>query len=368
MTDAADQAAAHGSRGPNAAAARKPALVLVTGAGGYLGGQLIAALAAAPHVCRGLIALDIRELPGHMRHAGVRYEVADICSDRTAQQIREAAPQVVVHLAAIVSPDAGTTRERQYEVDVKGTRRVLDACIAAGVRRIVVSSSGAAYGYHADNPERLDEEQPLRGNPEFAYSDHKRQVEEMLAHERAEHPALEQVVLRLCTVLGRTTRNQITDLFDRRVLIAVRGAASPFSFIWDGDVVACLLRAIGAGPPGVYNLAGDGSVTMQEIAMLLDKRCLELPAWLLAGALAALHPLRLSQYGPEQVNFLRYRPVLDNAKLKQVFGFVPGFGSRAAFERFLALRAGRVGGGTGGAEPDARRGAGQSTQVGDDRT
>ena len=62
---------------------------------------------------------------------------------------------------------------------------------------IVVTSSGAAYGYHPDNPVPLTEDAPCRGNPEFAYADHKRQVEEMLAEVRATHPALEQVVLRV---------------------------------------------------------------------------------------------------------------------------------------------------------------------------
>ena len=323
--------------------ARAP-LVLITGADGYLGGQLVAALAGAPGICRGLVALDVRAVPAERRHPGVRYEVADICDERTAELIIANAPEVVIHLAAMVSPPPGTTRERLYQVDVVGTRRVLAACIAAGVGRIIVTSSGAAYGYYADNPASIGEDQPLRGNPEFAYSDHKRQVEEMLAQARAEHPELEQVVLRLCTVLGSTTRNQITDLFDRRLLLAVSGAASPFSFVWDGDVVAGLVRAISAGPPGVYNLAGDGSVTMPEIAALLGKRCLEVPAWLLAAALALLSRLRLTQYGPEQVNFLRYRPVLDNAKLKEVFGFVPRFGSRGAFERFLAARRGEPSG------------------------
>lgn len=335
--------------------ASRPPLVLVTGADGYLGAQLVAALAAAPGACRGVVAVDVRAVPAARRHAGVRYEVADICDQRTAELIAATAPEVVVHLAAMVSPPPGTTRERLRQIDVEGTRRVLAACVAGAVRRLVVTSSGAAYGYYADNPASIGEDQALRGNQEFAYSDHKRQVEELLAQARVDHPGLEQVVLRLCTVLGRTTRNQITDLFDRRVLLAVSGAASPFSFVWDGDVVACLMRAIAAGPPGVYNLAGDGSVTMTEIAALLGKRCLVVPAWLLAAVLAALSRLHLTQYGPEQVNFLRYRPVLDNAKLKEVFGFVPKLGSRATFESFLAARQGRAAGPIGGDDGERQR-------------
>src|SRR5690606_40483461 len=68
------------------------------------------------------------------------------------------------------------------------------------------SDLGAAYGYHPDNGTAHDgwlvEDDPLRGNVEFAYSDHKRQVEEMLAALRETDPQLEQVVLRIGTILG----------------------------------------------------------------------------------------------------------------------------------------------------------------------
>ena len=63
-----------------------------------------------------------------------------------------------------------------------------------------------------------------------------------------------------------------------------------------------------------------------------------LPAWLLQAALALLKPLGLTQYGPEQVNFLRYRPVLDNRRLKEVFGYVPRKTSAEVFEFYLAAR------------------------------
>ena len=143
---------------------------------------------------------------------------------------------------------------------------MLDACVAAHVRQIIVTSSGAAYGYHADNPEWLTEDDPVRGNEAFAYSHHKRLVEEMLAEYRRTHPELRQVVLRVGTILGETTRNQITALFDRPRLIAIRGSRSPFVFIWDRDVVGAIEHAIVTDAAGIYNVAGDGALSIQEIA------------------------------------------------------------------------------------------------------
>lgn len=137
-------------------------------------------------------------------------------------------PEVVVHLASVVTPGRDSDRARGDAVDVDGSRNVVDACLAHGVRRIVVSASGAAYGYHADNPVPLREDDPPRGNPEFAYSHHTRLVEELPAAARDAHPELEQVVLRIGTILGERVDNQITALGRRAPAFRRAGDGPPF--------------------------------------------------------------------------------------------------------------------------------------------
>ena len=315
--------------------------VLVTGATGYLGGRLVASLAgrmrsAGDPAC--IVAGDVREPAPEARLPAVEYVALDVREPGLGGLLARHAIDTVVHLAAIVTPGPRSNRATEYSVDVVGTRNVLEACVSAGVRRIIVTSSGAAYGYHADNPAWLTEDHPVRGNEEFAYSHHKRLVEEILAEYRRTHPQLEQVVFRVGTILGETTRNQITALFERPRLIALRGSASPFVFIWDQDVVGAIEHAIFGGPAGIYNVAGDGALSLQQIAARLGKRCITLPPAVLRALLAVLHPLGLSRYGPEQVNFLRYRPVLDNRRLKEAFGYVPRLSSAEVFELFRKSR------------------------------
>ena len=312
--------------------------VLVTGACGYLGRQVVARLADPALENRPdlVVAHDIR-MPTE-RLPGVVYEEADIRDPRIADALARHHIDTVVHLASIVTPGKDSRRDFEYDVDVNGTRNLLQACVQQGVQRIVVSSSGAAYGYHADNPAWLTENMPVRGNKVFAYAHHKRLVEEMLAEYRHSHPALEQVVLRIGTILGATVRNQITDLFEKPRLLAIRGSDSPFVFIWDQDVVGIIVRAVSGGPPGIYNVAGDGALTIHEIAARLGKPTLQLPAWLLQAALAVLKPLGLTQYGPEQLDFLRFRPVLLNTKLKTAFGYTPTYTSAEVFELYRQAR------------------------------
>ncbi|HMX15780.1 MAG TPA: SDR family oxidoreductase [Rhodocyclaceae bacterium] len=319
-----------------------PRSMLVTGAGGYLGTQLVSGLVAGG-IVRGIAALDVREVPEAKRQPGVDYRVADVRDAEGLQRIfLEKRPEVVVHLASIVTPGKDSNRQFEYEVDVGGTTKVLEACRVAGVRRIVVTSSGAAYGYYADNPAWITEDWPIRGNEAFAYAYHKRLVEELLSAWRKKFPELEQVVFRVGTILGETVRNQITDLFEKPRLIAIRGSDSPFVFVWDQDVVGAIVRAADGGPTGIYNVAGDGAMTIHQIAARLGKPVVAIPAGVLQAALAVLKPLGLTQYGPAQVDFLRYRPVLDNSRLKRVFGFVPRLTSAEVFELYLRSHGHRV--------------------------
>ena len=73
-------------------------------------------------------------------------------------------------------------------------------------------------------------------------------------------------------------------------------------------------------------------VSIDDIAQALGKPVLRLPAWALKAALGVARPLRLSRYGPEQVGFLQYRPVLANDALKRDFGYVPEMTSAEAFD------------------------------------
>ncbi|MFI5425536.1 NAD-dependent epimerase/dehydratase family protein [Aeromicrobium sp. UC242_57] len=149
--------------------------VLVTGGNGFLGRSVVRGLAACglDHVVSTDIALPESSAPG------VVHEIVDVTD---AVQVGEALARhqvdTVVHLASIVNPGKGMSDSIAYRVDVDGSRHVVEGCVAHGVRRIVVSSSGAAYGYHADNPAWITEDQPVRGNDVFAYSRHKRLVED----------------------------------------------------------------------------------------------------------------------------------------------------------------------------------------------
>jgi UDP-glucose 4-epimerase len=305
--------------------------ILITGAGGYVG-RIVGERLARDHK---VVGTDLRA------RADLGFEVLalDVRDPRMRELMADLRITHVIHLAAVL--EGGKERKTDYDIDVGGTKNVVDCAVAAGVRHLTVSSSGAAYGYHPDNPEWLNEEHPLRASELFAYAYHKRVVEQLLARYRQLSPQLGQLVLRICTVLGATTNNQITALFRKRRILGVRGGDSRFVFIWDEDVAGAIVHGVRGDRTGVFNLAGDGAMSIPEIAAALGKPTLMLPAFVLRQALEIGQFFHLSRYGPEQLDFLRYRPVLDNRRLKEVFGYLPMKTSAEAFQTFAEAQRGR---------------------------
>lgn len=308
--------------------------VLVTGGSGYLGRLAAARLVKAgmPTVC-----VDLRQPPAH--RDGVVEITGDLRDIDLAALLREHATTAVVHLAAIVEPPRGMSEAELEAIEVGGTRAVLDACVACGVRHLTVLSSGAAYGYTARNDGRaLDEDTPTPGSGEFAYSRHKAMVEALVARTRRLHPEVGILLLRPGTILGASTDNQITALFRKPVILGLRESPTPFVFVWDEDVAEIIVSGVERCVTGTFNVAGDGVMTLADIAAAEGRRLVRLPSSAVRHALAVGSRLGRTRYGPEQVDFLRHRPVLDNTRLRRAFPGLPRLTSRETYEFYRRQR------------------------------
>lgn len=156
----------------------------------------------------------------------------------------------------------------------------------------------------------------------------------MLAEYRERYPCLKQLVFRPCSIVGAGTDNKIGRLFSGRAIVDPGGHDSPFVFIWDEDVIRAIQYGVQRDACGIYNLAGDGALTPEQIAELLGKPLRRPPVWLVKMLLGIGYFLHLTDRQPGQVIFLQYRPVLCNRRLKEELGFVPRKTSREAFEYF----------------------------------
>ncbi|MDN6855383.1 NAD-dependent epimerase/dehydratase family protein [Pseudomonas sp. CAN2814] len=312
--------------------------VLITGAAGFLGQSLLNEL-AIQHLDWTLIAADTRRLNPQGLRPNIEPVLLDLgISAQTRSCVENYRPDAIVHLAAIVNPPPGMSADKRHAIEVGGTRTLIEAAQENGVQQLIVTSSGTAYGFHRDNAEWIDENQPLRSNPDLLHAHHRQEIEQLLASTRQRYPQLKQLILRPGTILGRRVHNPLAELFARPSLMGVLGHRSRFVFIWDQDVVNVIRQGLERGSEGIYNLAGDGALSLREIAGLLGKPYRPMPASLMRAGLGLLKPLGLSRFGPEQVDYLRYRPVLDNRRLKEEFGYQPRYSSREAFLAYLEAR------------------------------
>lgn len=116
--------------------------ILVTGAAGRIGSRVALELLEHGHRVR---ALDNRPLPQELRRESVTPVYADI-GDPLAMMTAAGGCEAMAHLAAYPDPWRVTTAEL-LRVNVIGTQNVLDAAVANGIPRVVLTSSISALGF-----------------------------------------------------------------------------------------------------------------------------------------------------------------------------------------------------------------------------
>jgi threonine 3-dehydrogenase len=124
--------------------------ILITGAGGQIGHDLIGALVAAGHQ---LVSTDLAPRPPSHAHAGGDWHRLDVTDPAAVQHVfTEHRPELVFHLAAILSARGETDPRLAYDVNQTGTWNVLEAARRAKVGRLVFTSSIAVFGPPPSGP------------------------------------------------------------------------------------------------------------------------------------------------------------------------------------------------------------------------
>jgi UDP-glucose 4-epimerase len=322
--------------------------VAVTGPTGEIGRPFISALERLPEVDR-VIGMARRpfDLAGHGWEK-TEYRRGDVLDREAVEDLVDGA-DVVVHLAfAIIAGDAASR-----EVNLTGSRNVFEATAAAGAKRLVYTSSVAAYGFNRGMPDLLEEDEPVRGTSRHPYSAHKAEVEAELA-EALDGADTDAYVFRPCIVAGP----EATLLLDLIPLLAVgqripgllRWALGkvpelrpvlpdpgvPFQLVHHDDVATALCAAVlGHGDPGIYNLAGPGELTITGLAHALGWHAV--PAPHLAVGVAA-EAMALMPFLPDEAAWIEAvrRPVLmDTTRARRKLHWMPHHDARETLKQTI---------------------------------
>jgi UDP-glucose 4-epimerase len=325
--------------------------VAVTGPTGDIGRSVVRALERSRRVGR-IIGMARRPFdPARHGWKRAEYRQGDVLDRDSVERLVNDA-DVVVHLAFIIFGGLEETRA----VNLEGSRNVFESATAAGSRRLVYTSSVAAYGFHGDNPEVLTEEIEPRGTDGFYYSAQKAELERLL-RDTVAGSSTESYVFRPCIVAGPDAPMLIDNIRGessfggrlepaRRLLGAIPllkpvlpDSGVPFQLVHHDDVATAVRAAIlGRGRSGVYNLAGDGTLTVSDLARELGWHSIRVPrkAIDLTGELVARMP-----FMPTRASWLTAfrRPVLmDTTKARRELGWRPKLDSLETLRATAGLR------------------------------
>jgi len=240
--------------------------VALTGVSGYLG-QLVLPLLDKHQGVDSILGLDI--IPCPFRSPKYRFQAAEMRSADFMRLLE--GMDVLYHLAFVVEPPKGMSIKTIDEINIQGSQRVLQGAVAAGVNKIIVASSIAAYGAHADNPEVLTEDSPLRPNADWYYSRAKGRIEGFLDELEARNPGIVVIRLRPSTFLGPSIRNVVGKQYSSRFLIGLKRGYR-IDHCWDEDVAEAFVLALAYPRSNTFNLAGGNPITLDDAGRLLGKK------------------------------------------------------------------------------------------------
>jgi nucleoside-diphosphate-sugar epimerase len=295
--------------------------VAVTGPTGDIGRAFLRACDRSRAVGR-VLGMARRPFdPGALGLRKTEYRQGDVL-DRDAVDRLVADADVVVHLAFIIMGG----REESRRINLEGSGNVFAAAGAARVRRLVYTSSVAAYGFHGDNPRPLTEAVPPRGSGEHHYSAEKAELEMTLFS--MVRDVVDTYVFRPCIVAGPDALmpvESIPSVFRHLPFAVLPDTGIPFQLVHHDDVASALVAAVrGAGSPGIYNLAGPGELTPRDLAGALGWHSVPFPAAFVSlAALGARLPLVPAQ--AQWLNAFRVPMVMSTAKARRELRWRPRF-------------------------------------------
>jgi nucleoside-diphosphate-sugar epimerase len=253
--------------------------ILVTGAAGFIGSSLCDRLLADGQTVVGMDSFEdyypreIKEdnLAGAVGHTAFTLLEQNILDADLAAALEGA--RCVYHLAAQAGVRAswGTSFDVYARNNVLATQRLLEACVAAGVPKVVYASSSSVYGDQTDLPLR----EHMTPRPRSPYGVTKLAGEHLCLLYTANH-GLDTTSLRFFTVYGPRQRPDmafhkfIRAMTEGREIAMYGDGTQTRDFTYVDDIVGALVSASGAGAGTVMNIGGGHRLSLSEAISLLS--------------------------------------------------------------------------------------------------
>jgi len=296
--------------------------IFVAGASGAIGLPLVQLLVSKKHEVIGMTRSPAKGKV--LEQLGATAVVADVFDPAALERVvREVAPTHMVHLLTAI-PKNGPMRPSDMAATNRlrtvGTANLLQAAIAAGVKRIVGESFMTVYGYGKRDGEWRTEADPLpeqtaNGGIEEVVTALRSLEQQFLAANQ--QGLIEAIPLRYGMIYGpeNSATQYMVQMVRKRMLPTFSGLTGVSSFVHIADAVSATLAALERGLPGeIYNIVDDEPVSMNHFITALAsatgaKRPFSIPLWLMRWM------------APVMVATISADLPLSNAKAKRELGW-----------------------------------------------
>lgn len=253
--------------------------VFVTGAGGFIGQNLIASLAERGYQVKALVR---RESDQTIKHDAVNYVLGDIMHMNTLEAAMNGCDSVI-HMAAYVSnwaEDMGIFRK----INVNGFQNIVEASKKVGVKRIVLTSTAGTLGPQTSS--EFVTEKTVPNKSEFnIYEETKAEAEELAFREVAQ--GLDIVIVNPTRIYGpgQAKKSNVGALIKQyaegkwRILLGDGNAIGNYGFVT--DVVEGHILALEKGKSGERYILGGENLSYREffqaISEVIGKKYMLIP-------------------------------------------------------------------------------------------
>jgi UDP-glucose 4-epimerase len=331
--------------------ATTPRTVLVTGASTFLGGYLVARLAANPAIER-VLAVDSR-VPRKdlMRRMGrAEFLRLDIRRPAIAKAIAGYEVDTVVHAATSIM-DTAPHSSAIKEFNVVGAMQVCAACQRSpSVKRLILRSTAMVYGASAHDPSHFAEETPARREPKRGYGRDLLDIEGYVRGLARRRQDIDVTTVRLQAILGPRINTRMGSYLSLPIVPTVIGYQPRLQFLHEEDALAAMEHVTLAGKTGTFNVAGEGVVSLTQAIRRIGHIELPVPSSLLAPITGVFQDLRSAKLRSSQTEYLTYGRVLDTTRMRSELGFAPRFSTAETVDDFIER-----GGSSAVIEPDSWR-------------
>jgi UDP-glucose 4-epimerase len=290
--------------------------VLITGISGGLG-RLLARRLADEYEISG-----VDRVPWEGAPRNITFHNADLRSRRIEDVFRREHHDAVVHLGFVRHDFDPALR---HDVNVVGTKRLLEYCARYEVKRLVILSSSYVYGALPENPFYMDEDTALNVSRHYPEIRDLAEVDTLATAFLWRYPEIATSILRPVNTLGYYAHSSIGSYLRLPYVPTVFGFDRMMQFIHEEDVAEAFVHALGSKLRGVFNVVGPGAVPLSVAIQETGGTSVPLPETIARGALDRLFRFGLFPVPADAVDFVKFPCTIDGRRFLGATDFKPLF-------------------------------------------